>query len=64
MSKEWNGGDQDQSVLGAIARDKLDKVDDALGTLAEHVEFTAPAAETDKASQRPGRDLSGRLAPD
>ncbi len=39
---------------------KLDKIGDALGKLAEHVDFAALAAEIDEAAPRPGRERGGR----
>ena len=39
---------------------KMDKIGDALGKLAEHVDFAAKAAEIDEAAPRPGRERGGR----
>ena len=39
---------------------KMDKIGDALGKLAEHVDFAALAAEIDEAAPRPGRKRGGR----
>jgi hypothetical protein len=39
---------------------KLDKIGDALGKLAAHVDFAALAAEIDEAAPRPGRERGGR----
>ena len=39
---------------------KMDKIGDALGKLAEHVDFAALAAEIDEAAPRPGRERGGR----
>ena len=38
---------------------KIDKISDALGRLAEHVDFAALAAEIDEAAPRPGRERGG-----
>ena len=38
----------------------MDKIRDALGKLAEHVDFAALAAEIDEAAPRPGRVRGGR----
>lgn len=39
---------------------KLDKIGDALSKLAEHVDFSALAAEIEEAAPRPGRERGGR----
>lgn len=39
---------------------KLDKIGDALGKLAEHVDFAALAAEIEEAAPRPVRERVGR----
>ncbi len=39
---------------------QMDKSGDALGKLAEHVDFAALAAEIDEAAARPGRERGGR----
>ena len=39
---------------------KMGKIGDALGKLAEHVDFAALASEIDEAALRPGRERGGR----
>jgi hypothetical protein len=49
------------SQLAEQERDtKLDRIDNTLSLLAEHVDFAALAAETDEAAPRPGRERGGR----